>query len=55
MFLAGAKRSEGDCSTTQDAEPRFLSLSNNKVHDILGILACLFCSGLVLAKLLLSC
>lgn len=55
MFLGVVKRGEGDCSAIQDAESRFFSLSKNKAHEILGILDCLFCSGLVLAKLLLSC
>lgn len=55
MLLGGVKRGEGDCSAIQDAESRIFSLSKKKAHEIFGILACLFCSGLMLAKLLLSC
>lgn len=53
-FPEVVKRGEGDCSAIQDVESRFFSLSKNKAHEILGILVCLFCSGVVLAKLLLT-
>lgn len=47
------ERGEGACGAIQDGKIS-LSLYRNKVHNALSVLACLLCSRLVLAKLLLS-